>query len=225
MSSLVSIRHNSRGSHVSKIQKLLNQQGANLKADGVFGSKTDAAVRAFQASRGLDVDGIVGPNTLAALKGGSGGGSVPPSGNASVQGILSRAASQIGTGEIPPGSNITKYGLWYGMLRAPWCAMFVSWVFYHEGMPLPFQNGKGFAACVYGVAGFKKKGQWHTSNPRPGDVVFFDWEGGRFTDHVGIVESVNGDGSINTIEGNTSNNRVERRRRSREIIGYGRPNY
>jgi surface antigen len=54
--------------------------------------------------------------------------------------------------------------------------------------------------------------------------VFFNWDGGR-VDHVGIVESVNGDGSIYTIEGNTSNNIVERRHRKSMIAGYGRPHY
>ena len=56
-------------------------------------------------------------------------------------------------------------------------------------------------------------------------AMFFNWDGGR-VDHVGIVESVNGDGSIKTIEGNTSHKKVERRRRSgRTITGYGRPNF
>lgn len=224
MAFLVSIHHNSRGSHVHEIQTLLNQHGAHLTVDGIFGPNTDAAVRAFQVSRGLAVDGIVGPNTLAALKGNTPPISPPPAGSASVQGTLNRARSQLGIGENPAGSNRTEYGAWYGMDGQPWCAMFVSWVFYHEGMPLSFTTSKGFAFCPYGVAGFKAQGRWHTSNPRPGDVVFFNWDGGR-VDHVGIVESVNGDGSITTIEGNTNNNRVERRGRSGNIAGYGRPNF
>jgi peptidoglycan hydrolase-like protein with peptidoglycan-binding domain len=35
--------------------------------DGIFGAKTLAAVRAFQRSRGLTVDGVVGPLTWGAL--------------------------------------------------------------------------------------------------------------------------------------------------------------
>jgi peptidoglycan hydrolase-like protein with peptidoglycan-binding domain len=41
---------------------------ANLKVEGNFGPATKAAVQAFQKKKGLKVDGIVGPNTWAALK-------------------------------------------------------------------------------------------------------------------------------------------------------------
>ena len=38
-----------------------------LVVDGIFGSKTTAAVRDFQSNNGLSVDGIVGPNTWRTL--------------------------------------------------------------------------------------------------------------------------------------------------------------
>lgn len=53
--------------NVRTVQYLLNARGANLHIDGVFGPKTDAAVRAFQLSHGLAVDGIVGRFTWSAL--------------------------------------------------------------------------------------------------------------------------------------------------------------
>ena len=52
----------SRGNEVKVLQEKLN-----LKADGIFGPLTEEAVRDFQRSNGLEVDGIVGANTLSKL--------------------------------------------------------------------------------------------------------------------------------------------------------------
>jgi hypothetical protein len=43
------------------------QKKLGVKADGVYGPKTRAAVKRFQRANGLDVDGVAGPQTLAAL--------------------------------------------------------------------------------------------------------------------------------------------------------------
>src|SRR5829696_2740863 len=48
-------------------QYLLRANGRSVTVDGIFGPNTEAAVRAFQQSKGLAVDGIVGPNTWSAL--------------------------------------------------------------------------------------------------------------------------------------------------------------
>ena len=52
----------SRGNEVKALQEKLN-----LKADGIFGPLTEEAVKDFQRSNGLEVDGIVGANTLSKL--------------------------------------------------------------------------------------------------------------------------------------------------------------
>lgn len=57
------LRSGSRGFRVKALQLLLTQWGYRLVADGIFGSKTKAAVVAFQARKGLARDGIVGPRT------------------------------------------------------------------------------------------------------------------------------------------------------------------
>lgn len=58
---------NMTGAAVTYLQQRLNVYGAKLTVDGDFGPATDKAVRAFQGSHGLTVDGVVGPNTWAKL--------------------------------------------------------------------------------------------------------------------------------------------------------------
>lgn len=57
-----------RGPKVRELQELLNKSGAQLDVDGIFGRATLAAVMAFQGSKGLTVDGVVGKLTFAALR-------------------------------------------------------------------------------------------------------------------------------------------------------------
>lgn len=66
---MTKLQHGDRGQAVLQLQKQLNAQGAKLFADGDFGDKTEAAVRAYQLKVGLVADGIAGPKTLAALAG------------------------------------------------------------------------------------------------------------------------------------------------------------
>jgi len=57
-----------RGEEVTTLQELLLAHGFDPgSVDSVFGPNTDAAVRAFQAAKGLAVDGVVGKLTWAAL--------------------------------------------------------------------------------------------------------------------------------------------------------------
>lgn len=61
------LRRGDRGDEVRELQDLLAKCGYILDVDGAFGSKTETAVKAFQKSAGLTVDGIVGPKTWDAL--------------------------------------------------------------------------------------------------------------------------------------------------------------
>ena len=58
------IQQGARGSSVGVVQRIVG-----LAADGRFGRKTTAAVRAWQAAHGLRADGVVGPLTWAAMTG------------------------------------------------------------------------------------------------------------------------------------------------------------
>lgn len=62
------LKMGSSGSQVRTLQTKLNRWGYNCgTVDGIFGSKTQTAVKQFQKNNGLTVDGIVGAKTAAAL--------------------------------------------------------------------------------------------------------------------------------------------------------------
>jgi peptidoglycan hydrolase-like protein with peptidoglycan-binding domain len=66
-SGLPTIRFGDSGNTVRVLQRLLTANGYPVRVDGSFGALTEAAVRAFQARRGLIPDGIVGSRTWGAL--------------------------------------------------------------------------------------------------------------------------------------------------------------
>lgn len=63
-----SLTTGSKGESVKWLQYELNEHGANLIIDGVFGKQTKLAVLLFQKDHGLTQDGIAGPKTFAALQ-------------------------------------------------------------------------------------------------------------------------------------------------------------
>jgi N-acetylmuramoyl-L-alanine amidase len=64
------LKHGSKGAAVKELQHLLNLAGATpkLAVDGDFGHATGNSVQAFQVTANLVVDGLAGPQTIAALK-------------------------------------------------------------------------------------------------------------------------------------------------------------
>jgi peptidoglycan hydrolase-like protein with peptidoglycan-binding domain len=56
------LRHGAHGPDVSRLQQLLEDAGHSPgPIDGIFGPRTEAAVRSYQEAKQLNVDGIVGP--------------------------------------------------------------------------------------------------------------------------------------------------------------------
>ena len=60
------VRNGSKGTDVKAVQTFLNWGiGAGLNVDGICGTKTVAAIKAFQKQSGITADGIFGANTKA----------------------------------------------------------------------------------------------------------------------------------------------------------------
>ena len=68
LSAEAALKRGSKGDEVIAIQKRLKQWGYYDGAvDGVFGTATERAVKLFQKKNGLQVDGVIGPKTAAAI--------------------------------------------------------------------------------------------------------------------------------------------------------------
>ncbi len=154
---------------------------------------------------------------------------------ASAADVIRIASAEVGYTEGP--NNRNKYAPEVGDANnQPWCGTFTDWCLIKAGLT-------GEPSSVWTPAGlqaYRKAGRAIDRNGpvEPGDIVYFDWEGGTATsgvDHVGIVTGVRRDGQVETIEGNTSptsagsqsnGGGVYRRVRPRSVIaGFGRPAY
>lgn len=152
---------------------------------------------------------------------------------AKAEDVLKIARAEVGNRDN--GNNKVKYNTeYYGREveggAYPWCCVFVWWVFKHAKASILFFNGKKCASCTTTRNTMIAQ---KVDKPQAGDLVFFNFIGGRDkVEHIGIVESVNADGSITTIEGNTSegNNSnggfvMRRIRKGSYIDSYIRPQY
>lgn len=109
--------------------------------------------------------------------------------------------------------DLAQYPYFNGRKQgAAWCAVFVAWDFvkaYGKDaalallcQPTKAANNAG-AGCRYAMNYFKNKGRLHTSNPQPGDVIFFYSSDKSSIAHTGLVYKVDSS-KVYTIEGNTS---------------------
>jgi hypothetical protein len=150
-----------------------------------------------------------------------------------VQGALAFMRAHENLGEDPAGSNRNFITDWYGV-QGPWCAMTVSRALVEGGFTtdgdtiqidgVATTTAKGWAYVPYVRDNFADAGLFD-DNPRPGDLVIFEFDGDNSPDHIGMVERVEADGSVWTYEGNHQD-RLEHLRRSRNIIaGFCHPPY
>jgi len=168
------------------------QQAQPVAAAPAAATGTAATAGSFASLMGL---ATTGAGTVA-----------PPAGGTSAgQAMVDVARQEVGVSEQPPGSNDSPRIAQYRQATAgsgvgPWCAYFVSWAARQAGAPLGDQ-GQGFGSVSQVWDWAQKAGKAYqpgTQTPQAGDLIVW---GGR---HIGMVESVDPDGSIRTIEGNSS---------------------
>lgn len=147
--------------------------------------------------------------------------------------ILTVAREELGVTELPAGSNRVKYNTaYYGREVSgssyPWCCVFLWWVFRQAGAADLFFGCRQTAYCP-ALLDFHKKQR--VTDYRPGDIIFFNFNGRGNAAHVGLCENWDGK-RITTIDGNTgagneaNGGAVMRRIRDRKyIVGAYRPAY
>lgn len=164
-------RMGDEGAEIAEIQGQLIELGYDLVADGAFGPAMAEAVKAFQASRGITPDGMVGPKTYAALLGRD-MPEISRGSNVIARRIITGAMQFMGVPYVFGGT--TPYGFD--------CSGYVQYVFAMAGISLPRT-----ADVQYEVGT-----PISTAELIPGDLVFFQ----TYTygaSHVGIYV---GDGNF-----------------------------
>src|SRR3954447_11094537 len=147
-----------------------------------------------------------------------------PAGTSPAARMVAMAQAEVGQAEQPPGSNNSPRIAQYRSVTAgapgpgPWCAYFTSWLARGAGVPVG-DHGQGFGSVDALYAWAQKSGRAIPTSsgqdPKPGDLIVWD-------EHIGIVESARPDGSIQTIEGNSSDRVSRRVHHKGDAIGYVR---
>lgn len=156
--------------------------------------------------------------------------------------IVRVAESQVGYKEKASNSNLddftanagsanyTKYGQWYGLNPAAWCAMFVSWCANEAGVSTTVIPK--YSSCSTGMKNFKDLDCFYYSSayggnytPEVGDI-FFTGTSTTSSSHTGIVVAVSST-QITVVDGNWGD-KVSRHTYSLTdsgLIGFASPNY
>lgn len=129
--------------------------------------------------------------------------------------VIELARGELGNTEEPAGSNLTKYGFWYGVNGVPWCVIFLCWLFNQAGERMAFFGGGKTASCGTLLRWYREQGLTvPVEQVQTGDIVLLNFHGEAEPEHCGLVVEVEDvvfrDGTydrskrIKTVEGNTT---------------------
>ena len=207
------LKRGSRGAEVTALQKQLLKLGysvGNAGADGDFGAQTEKAVKSFQRSNQIKIDGEVGQDTQRLLDIATGTAQPEPAPEPvkSISGLPERALliafDQFGVREIPRNSNrgkdVEKYLASVGLGGGyAWCMAYVYWCVSTAaadcGVPNPLYKTGGV------LMQWNQRQNLRVSRPQQGDIFIMDL--GKGAGHCGFVDLAFDD-HIYTIEGNTN---------------------
>ena len=131
--SAAAYRRGSSGEQVTKIQQRLSAWGYYSGAvDGIYGAKTESAVKTFQYKNGLTADGVTGPATLAALGLPAGGAGGSGAGNSNDVNLLARLISAEARGE-PYEGQVAVGAVVLNRIEHPSFPSTLSGVIYQKG--------------------------------------------------------------------------------------------
>lgn len=217
-----------RGEDVATLEEQLTRRGYFVEVDGIFGSQTYDAVRAFQSQHldrnglPLQIDGVVGPITWWSLTHPKprietqsaidfrqmppphhGGSERGREALAAAIGELAAEAREIGGSNRGPW--VRKYLNGLAPQGSPWSAGFVSWCYSQAKGGAPFR----YTLSAREIYKEMRSRSWTYDpgsgyHPQPGDIAVWmrlkanGWEG-----HCGLVYELK-DGLLYTIEGNKS---------------------
>jgi hypothetical protein len=122
--------------------------------------------------------------------------------------FVNKARAEEGTVEGPK-NNETKYGKFTKHDFQPWCGSYLMWCANEVG----YKKMPNLVYTPAGAEAFKGLGAWsnaQTAKPQIGDIGFCIFTpGGKLIEHVFTVVKDNGDGTVVTMEGNTTPDKKE----------------